>query len=70
MCVCVCAKRSHTHVKDPVVHACQSSVESRNTKITLHAVKVSVFRMLKLNTTQKKKKKKKKKRRQCLEIYT
>ena len=50
------AKRSHTHVKDPVV-PCHSSVNCGNTKITQLELKVSrVFRMLKLDTILKKKK--------------
>ena len=39
------AKRLRTHVKDPVVHV--SSADYGNTKITQHALKASVFTMLK-----------------------
>ena len=53
------AKRSHTHVKDPVVRPCESSVDYGNIKITQHALKLArVFRMFKLDTIRKKKKKK------------
>ena len=50
------AKRSHTHVKDPVDHVGVRWIYGK-TKITQHALKMSrVFRMLKLNTVRKKKK--------------
>ena len=45
-------KRSHTHVKDPVDY-----VTARWTKPTQHALNVSVFIILKLDTIRKKKKK-------------
>ena len=35
------AKRSHTHVKDPVVRPCESSVDYGNIKITQHALKLA-----------------------------
>ena len=47
------AKRSHTHIKDPVIHV-KSSVDYKNGKITWHALKVSIFKMLKLDAVQKK----------------
>ena len=37
-CVCMHAKRSHMHVKDPVVHG--SLVDYGNDKITQHALSV------------------------------
>ena len=50
-CVYTCPQRSHLDVKDPVVHV--SLVDYGNTKITQHALKVSVFRVLKLDTIYK-----------------
>ena len=52
------AKRLHTHVKDPAVHV-RVSMHYGNIKITQHALKVSVFRLLKLDAIRKKNKKKK-----------
>ena len=46
-------KRPHTHVKDPVRSPCPSSVDSGNTRITQHALKVSVIIMVKLGTCTK-----------------
>ena len=47
------AKRWHTHIKDPVVHV-KGSVDYKNAKITWHALKVSISKMLKLDAVQKK----------------
>ena len=47
------AKRSQTHVKDPAIHV--SLMDYGNTKITQHALKVSVFIMLKLDTIEEEK---------------
>ena len=63
------AKRSHTHVKEPVDHVGVRWIYGK-TKITQHALKMSrVFRMLKLNTVRKKKKKKKKKKKSGCSRY-
>ena len=51
------AKRSHTHVKHHrFCSPWQSSVDCGNTKITWHALNVSVFVTLKLDAIRKKKK--------------
>ena len=39
--VCTEAKRSHTHVKDPIVHVRVREIQYGNTKVTQHALKVS-----------------------------
>ena len=57
----------YTHAKDHLhmlksCSPCQSLVGYGHTKITQHALEVSVFRMLKLDTIQKKKKGRKKRR--------
>ena len=49
------AERSHTYVKDPLGQV-MSSFGYGNTKITQHALKVSVFIRFKLDTVGKKKK--------------
>ena len=40
----ICIQKAHTHVEDPVVPV--SLVDYVNTKITQHALKMSVFKML------------------------
>ena len=54
-CVYMHAERSLTYVKDPLGHV-MSSFGYGNTKITQHALKVSVFIRFKLDTVGKKKK--------------
>ena len=46
------------HIKDPVVNI--SLVDYENTEITQRALKVSVFIMLKLDTTQKRRRRERK----------
>ena len=50
MCICM-QKTWHTHGKDSVDGSpCQSLVDYGNISITQHALKVSAFRVLKLDT--------------------
>ena len=55
---CVYACKKITYARSSCYSLCQSSVDYANIKITQHALKVSVFIMLKLDVTGMKKEKK------------
>ena len=58
------AKRSRTHIRDSVVRVTlsdSSTVDYGNTKITQHALKAPVFKMLKLDTIYRKRRRRRRK---------